>query len=180
MVGAIVVAVLTVIGSIVISQAAFENHCLNDGGYITVASEMNDVIHDPLDRVCVVHGKVAFHETTTDKLRSSLLAQEGLSSRPVSQQNAPMSGDHTSLNGGVVSSTWKQMLMGPNVCPWLNSCRVNVLQSAPLVVICDVRLPWSTSARSSGAACVEELEFLNITVMWTSLPSIRTFETHSV
>lgn len=61
-VGIAFLLVVAVFAAIAIPEIAFENRCSSAGGQIMAAYEVNDVITDPLDRVCVVHGKVAFHE----------------------------------------------------------------------------------------------------------------------
>src|SRR5207237_10557991 len=80
------------------------------------------------------------------------------------------------MKGGVELLTRKQMSTGPKKAPPLKSLRVNVLHAAASVTIREDRRPVSMSCRSSGEACVELLEFWNLTVMRTTPLSILTLE----
>src|ERR1700737_294638 len=98
----------------------------------------------------------------------------------VSQQNGPRSGVQWRMNGRDALLTRKQMFIGPNVAPLLNSWRVQVLQPVTSEmgnVACRLA---SISCKSSGEACVAELELRNLTCMLTRFPSTLTSVIHNV
>src|SRR3984893_68626 len=98
----------------------------------------------------------------------------------VSQQKRPRSGDQRRMNGRVALITRKQTLMGPNVAPLLNSCRLQELQLGASVTRPETCRLASISWRSSGDACVEGLELRNLTCMLTTSPVRFTPEIQSV
>src|SRR5260370_37832185 len=97
----------------------------------------------------------------------------------VCQRTKPKPGDQRSTRGGAVVATRKHIVTGPYIAPCPNSCRDQLVQPAASKIGGGGRCWESISIKSSGDACVELVEFREVTCIVARSGVTARLVTHS-